>query len=126
VFGLWIVIEWFFPDSAASGRRTAAFVILLIVGWFSAGILGYLAKIVPFLWWAYRFHTKWQKKSKILLVNMVPETRQQAELWLYIAAIGIVAASIVFSSPLWAVMGQAAAVILALVYAFEVSRVFRY
>jgi hypothetical protein len=124
LFGLWLFRGWMPADS--TGEWTEALLVFLIAGWFTSNILGYLARIVPFLWWAYRFHTVWQKKSKILLKDMVPEKRMGVELWLYAAAVGAVAISIPFAWLPAAVIGQIAVLFLAAVYLFELSKVFRY
>jgi hypothetical protein len=126
IFELWLVFDFVMRGSAGIREWTAGFAVLLIAGWFTCNILGYLARIVPFLWWAYRFHHGWQKKSKILLKDMVKETRMGIELWIYAAAIGWVAGSIAFAWPPGSVIGLAAALVMAVVYLYELSRAFRY
>ena len=126
IFVFWLVLDSGLTHSARAGGWTAALVVLLVAGWFTLSILGYMARIVPFLWWAYRFHTVWQKKSKILLKDMVPERRMGIELRIYAAAVGIVAISVGLAWPPGAVIGQVAALLAAVVYLFELSKVFRH
>jgi len=126
LFGVWLVGREIWPTAARLTAWTEALVVFLVAGWFAAGILGYMARIVPFLWWAYRFHTVWQKKSKVLLSNMVPERRMGVELWMFCAAVGVTAVSIGLAWPPGAVIGQAAALITAVVYVIDLSKVFRY
>jgi hypothetical protein len=107
-------------------RFTIAFVYFLILGWFSATIFSYLSKIVPFLWWAYRFHTKWQKKNKIQLVDMVPNKRMSLELIIYLAGIAMVAIAFILQNPSLALIGQWAATIFSILYIFELLRILRF
>lgn len=60
LFLLWLGWQWF---GNGGPKLTEAILLFLIVGWFSASILGYLSKVYPFLWWAYRFRTKEEKKG---------------------------------------------------------------
>lgn len=126
LFCIWLVGAVFLNYRMNSGEWTAAFVLLLIAGWFSANILGYLAKIIPFLWWAYRFHTKWEKKSAVLLKNMLSEKRLRIVFSLYLAGIATVTCSVLISSPFLSGVGQFISVMAALIYIFELTRAFRY
>jgi hypothetical protein len=126
IFAVWLVLDSGPIHWARAGGWTEALVVLLVAGWFTLSILGYMARIVPFLWWAYRFHTVWQKKSKVLLKDMVRERRMGIELWVYLSAVGIVAISVGWGWPPGAVIGQVAALLAAVVYLLELFRVFRY
>lgn len=110
----------------AEGRFTIAFVYFLILGWFSTTIFSYLSKIIPFLWWAYRFHTKWQKKNKIQLADMTPNKRMNVELILYLGGIITVAVAYLIHNPALALIGQWTATILSVLYIIELVRILRY
>ena len=116
-----LLLLWLVAD-----RFTIAFVYFLILGWFSTTIFSYLSKIVPFLWWAYRFHTKWQKKNKIQLSDMTPNTRMNLELILYLAGIITVAVAFLIHNPSLALIGQWTATILSTLYLIELVRILRY
>jgi hypothetical protein len=126
MFGLWFVLDGVLRDSGGHEEWTEALVVWLMSGWFASCILGYLARIVPFLWWSYRFHHQWQKKSKILLKDMVREPRMGTMLWTYAASTTAVAGSIGLAWPSVAVAGLVLALIAAAAYLFELFRVFRY
>lgn len=126
LFCLWRGQYWISLHSGTSSDWTTAFIYLLIVGWFSANILGYLARIIPFLWWAYRFHTKWNKKSAILLKDMVAEHRMSRFLYVYIVAVAMVAIAIPFSASILATAGQAIATVSAVIYFLALVRTFRH
>ncbi|HEX7057190.1 MAG TPA: hypothetical protein VF260_08355 [Bacilli bacterium] len=120
---VWTVLDWL----NISGDMFVTFVIILVIlGWFSSTILSYLSKIFPFLWWAKRYRTREEKKSAPLLSEMLPEARMTWELCIFLAGVGVVAASFLLGSPGVAVIGQIVALIAAIVYFVELMRVFRF
>ncbi len=110
----------------ADSRIHEGFILYLVFGWFSATILSYLSKILPFLWWAKRFRTKEEKKGAILLSQMLPERRLTVELWGYLLAVGFVLFCFLRSSPGLAYLAQVSAAGFILVYLIELLRVFRH
>ncbi|MBO8157138.1 MAG: hypothetical protein H0Z32_11810 [Bacillaceae bacterium] len=121
---VWMLISLAMPETIFPIETSL--VIFVILGWFSASILGYLFKIVPFLWWSYRFHTKWEKKSKVLLADMVPADKTTDMLHGYLLGIIMVCAAFLFSEPLLGLAGQILAVLFTAAYMIEILKVFRY
>jgi hypothetical protein len=129
IFAVWLAAQLSNFGGAGSvplDRITAAFVVWLVEGWFSASILAYLARILPFLWWAYRFHNGWKKKSRILLGNMVAQDKLKRGLIVYLAGVGVVVISFVIASPWLAAGGQAVAALSAAYYLWELAKALRY
>ncbi|WP_135549747.1 hypothetical protein [Paenibacillus cymbidii] len=105
---------------------TPAFGFFLICGWFTTTTLSYLSKIVPFLWWAYRFHTKWQKKNVVLLSEMTPDRRMIGELVLFLGGVIVVCVSFLIQRPELAMFGQIVSLCALVAYIAELVRIFRY
>jgi hypothetical protein len=103
-----------------------AFIIFLIMGWFTASIFSYLSKILPFLWWAYRFRTKEEKKGAILLSDMLPENRLQLVLTAYVLAVIGVVTGYLLQLPMVSLGSQAAACIFIVAYIIGLLRVFKH
>jgi hypothetical protein len=57
---------------------------VIIMGWISLSILGYLYKIVPFLWWTYRYSEKIGQHKVPSLKEIMNEGRGQ---WIFLAII---------------------------------------
>jgi len=69
------------------------FVYLFIVGWIGFSILGYLYKIVPFLWWTDKYSEKVGKEKVPMLKDMVNESKGKwAFIFLFAGLIGNVLA----------------------------------
>jgi hypothetical protein len=119
---------WFIVDRFAAIDRmwNEAFLIYLVLGWFTGSILCYLSKILPFLWWAHRFRTKEEKKGAILLSAMLPEKRLTVEMVGYLFGVAVVATGFLAEWPLLAMAGQALSAGMLLVYVGELLRVFRH
>jgi hypothetical protein len=119
-------IVWSLWSVWSVGVFQQAFLLYLIAGWFTATILSYLSKIIPFLWWAHRYRTKEEKKGAVLLSDMLPEKRLTVELTIYVLAILGVAVGFAFGLPTLVFMAQSAAFLALVIYLFELARVFRY
>jgi hypothetical protein len=63
-------------------------VYLVVMGWITMSILGYLYKIVPFLWWTYRYGEKIGKTKVPLLKDMISEKRGEWLLKVLFVAVG--------------------------------------
>jgi hypothetical protein len=117
------------PNTAAAApvyTVVTTLVVYLVFGLFSATILAYLSKIVPFLWWAFRFRTKEQKKGAVLLADMAPQRRLTVELWGYLLGVTVLLAGTMSASCALAAAGLAVMAVAAGVYLVELARVLRY
>ncbi|KIL41681.1 hypothetical protein SD70_06115 [Gordoniibacillus kamchatkensis] len=101
-------------------------ILYLVFGWFSVSVLAYLSKIIPFLWWAFRFRSKEQKKGAVLLSDMVPQRRLTIELWIYAAGVGLLMAGNLLASSAVALTGSAIMAASAAIYMAELAKAFRY
>ena len=117
------VLQW---AGLGSARLDETLVAGIVLGWFAPSILGYLSKILPFLWWAHRFHGKWAKKQVVSLADMLPERRLTRELCGYLGGVAVMLAGYGGNVPFVAAAGQAVALAFTLVFLAELTRVFRY
>ncbi|QAV27118.1 hypothetical protein BTDUT50_11045 [Neobacillus thermocopriae] len=73
-----------------------------IFGWIILSIIGYLYKIVPFLWWTHRYSKKIGKENVPTLKQMMNEKWTVVQCSLFVASfIGVLLALIVSSLPLF-------------------------
>lgn len=87
------------------------FGVLLIVGGFMPMIIGMLYKIIPFLAW---MHLQNLGQAKVMAPSMnklLLETEMQRQMWLYVAALALLAASVFL--PAWLARPAGAAFVLA-------------
>lgn len=129
IFGLtilWTIVHTFFPVSIGTHLLAEAIVTFLILGWFAATILSYLSKIIPFLWWAYRFHATWKKKSNMLLSDMTNDKKLVTLLSIYFVGVTFVCIAFLLNHSILSFIGQITALLAAIVYIVELLKVFRY
>jgi hypothetical protein len=124
LFLLWGIWKRLYPDGAAMSDE--AWIAFLVIGWFSASILGYLARIFPFLWWAHRFKNKDKKPFSIPLSEMLPERRMAGELFVFLGGVSLVCGGMLTGIPALAAAAQGIALLAAFVYIVELLRVFRH
>jgi len=125
-FGYWAFNDIIWPNTLFHQKLTVAFLFFLVVGWFSATIFSYLSKIVPFLWWAHQFHSKWGKKNMIQLADMTNDFRLQCELVLYLLAVVVVSVAFFVHNLVLARFGQVGAAAAGIIYIVELVRILRY
>jgi hypothetical protein len=124
--GLFLIWGLLDLQGGAEAVLLESMIVLLILGWFIPSIFSYLSKILPFLWWAHRFRSKEEKKSAVLLSQMLPERRLTMELVGYLAGTAVMAHGFYWNLPLIAVIGQVVMALFLLVYLVELMRVFKY
>jgi hypothetical protein len=82
------------------------FVYLYLLLWIVLSIMGYLYKIVPFLWWTYKYSKEIGKKSVPSLKDMMNEKIVIPLFSLFVFAVVVVFFSIIFKSILIFNIGQ--------------------
>ncbi|AMQ19820.1 MULTISPECIES: membrane protein [unclassified Geobacillus] len=104
VIGLGLHVAAFAAIVVGSGRLLGIIVYLFIVGWILFSIIGYLLKIVPFLWWTHRYSEKVGQQHVPTLRQMMNEraVTVQCRLWLFALALAAVALAVA-SVPLFAI-----------------------
>jgi hypothetical protein len=94
-----------------------------IFGWIFLSIIGYLYKIVPFLWWTHRYSKKIGKENVPTLKQMMNEKWTVLQCYLFIISlIGVVCAFIVSSLPLFYI-AQGVMVLFSLLFACSIISV---
>ncbi|MGG3791100.1 hypothetical protein ABEV41_07980 [Geobacillus thermodenitrificans] len=108
-----------------SGRLLGIIVYLFIFGWIIFSIVGYLFKIVPFLWWTHRYSEKVGQENVPTLKQMMNERSITIQCLLFTVALVLAAVALLFANvPLFAV-AQALFVGLSVLFAGTILAVFR-
>jgi hypothetical protein len=95
-----------------------------ILGWIMLSIIGYLYKIVPFLWWTHRYSKKIGQENVPTLKQMMNEKWTVVQCVLFIiSVIGVMTALAVSSLPLFYV-AQGAMTLFSLLFAGTILSVF--
>ncbi|ADU93163.1 hypothetical protein [Geobacillus sp. Y412MC52] len=104
VIGLGLHVAAFAAIVVGSGRWLGIILYLSAIGWIGFSIIGYLFKIVPFLWWTHRYSEKVGQQNVPTLRQMMNEraVTVQCRLWLIALALAAVAL-VVASVPLFAI-----------------------
>ncbi|AST00341.1 hypothetical protein B9L19_14580 [Geobacillus thermocatenulatus] len=102
--GLALHVAAFAAIVVGSGRWLGIIVYLFIVGWIVFSIIGYLFKIVPFLWWTHRYSEKVGQQHVPTLKQMMNERAVAVQCRLWLAALSLAAVALAVASvPLLAV-----------------------
>jgi hypothetical protein len=95
-----------------------------VLGWIIFSIIGYLYKIVPFLWWTHRYSKKIGQENVPTLKQMMNEKWTVAQCILFTVSLaGVVIALTVSSLPLFYV-AQGAMTLFSLLFAGTILSVF--
>ncbi|HET7627154.1 MAG TPA: hypothetical protein VFK44_02095 [Bacillales bacterium] len=110
---------------SGAGVVLEALVYLVIIGWISLTILGYLYKIIPFLWWTHKYGTIIGKQKTPSLKEMLHEKRGKVWLTAMFTAASLNTASVAFHLIRVGTFGQAVFFIVSFAYAVELALVLR-
>lgn len=106
-------------------RKIAIVIYGYLLGWIMLSIIGYLYKIVPFLWWTHRYSKKIGKENVPTLKQMVNENWTAVQCALFtISAIGVTIALAVSNLPLFYI-AQGAMTLFSLLFVGTVISVLR-
>lgn len=106
-------------------RKIAIVIYGYLLGWIMLSIIGYLYKIVPFLWWTHRYSKKIGKENVPTLKQMVNENWTAVQCALFtISAIGVTIALTVSNLPLFYI-AQGAMTLFSLLFVGTVISVLR-
>lgn len=101
------------------------FIYLFLTGWIGLSILGYLFKIVPFLWWTDKYSELVGKQNVPMLKDMVDEKKGK---WAFILlAIGVIGngLGIALNSQILMFITNSIYIIGGILYAYLVLRIFK-
>lgn len=106
-------------------RHIAIVVYSYLLGWIMLSIIGYLYKIVPFLWWTHRYSKKIGKENVPTLKQMMNENWTTVQCALFIvSAAGVTIALAISSLPLFYI-AQGAMTLFSLLFAGTIISVLR-
>jgi hypothetical protein len=109
---------------SGSDRGMATVIYAYVLGWIIFSIIGYLYKIVPFLWWTHRYSKKIGQENVPTLKQMMNEKWTVAQCILFTVSLaGVVIALTVSSLPLFYV-AQGAMTLFPLLFAGTILSVF--
>jgi len=93
-----VIYSIFSPSLLAFGTLSLAY----IMGWIVFSIVGYLIKIVPFLWWTHRYSEKVGKENVPALKDMMDEKWIKPLLYLLpLAFAGVLVSFIISARPVF-------------------------
>jgi len=101
------------------------FAFLFLVGWIGFSILGYLFKIIPFLWWTDKYSEKVGKEPVPMLKDMVDEKKGKMAFLLLFIGTMINALGIGTKLPFLVFIGSTIYLMGGLFYSYLVLRIFR-
>jgi hypothetical protein len=100
------------------------FIWIYLWGWVAVTILGYMSKIVPFLWWTYKYGSQVGKKKVPILADMLKETHIRFGLTLITAAFVLLAVGLALQYTMLIQWGGALFSISSLIYIGLIAKVF--
>jgi hypothetical protein len=102
-----------------------AIVYLTITSWIALVILGYLFKIIPFLWWTYKYGERIGQKGVPTLKDMVNEKRGKWWMISFFSTITLITAALVTGFSPLAVVAQIVFLLTSVGYGLELANVLR-
>lgn len=115
------VLSWSGQFSNFIGPLVYAYILL----WIILSIVGYLYKIVPFLWWTYKYSKEIGKKQVPTLKEMMNEKLITPVLFLFIAGVVLVFSSLIGKTAILFNIGQFILSLMFLIIAFSIFRVLK-
>ncbi|GGK35986.1 hypothetical protein GCM10010965_31160 [Caldalkalibacillus thermarum] len=112
-------------SSRSVSSELVALSYLFLMGWISLSILGYLFKIIPFLWWTYKYSHQIGKVNVPTLKEMMDERLGALFFPAFILATLLVTISLWLKSATLFYTGQGLHVLSALLYAWITFSVFK-
>ncbi|RXI98285.1 hypothetical protein DS745_18300 [Anaerobacillus alkaliphilus] len=129
-FILFVVISigalFFKPSLFQSLSFLTAISVLYLFGWVGVTILGYLSKIVPFLWWTFCFGERVGKEDVPSLHQMIDEQIIFYRLLFLSIMVILLASSIYFQLPMLAFISQVCLGLCIIFYFAHILKVFTY
>ncbi|KAF0996064.1 hypothetical protein [Geobacillus sp. TFV-3] len=110
---------------AGSGRWLGIIIYLSAVGWIGFSIIGYLFKIVPFLWWTHRYSEKVGQQHVPTLKQMMNERAIAVQCRLWLAALALAAVALATASMPLLTVAQVLLTGLSVAFAGTIVAVFR-
>ncbi len=99
-------------------------VFFYIMGWVIASILGYLYKIIPFLWWTYKYSERIGKEKVPTLKEMINEKASVILFTLFIISIIGLTIGGLYSIGIVVFLFQGLLTITSVLYAISVLKIF--
>ncbi|MGM7683832.1 hypothetical protein ACSVDA_16970 [Cytobacillus sp. Hm23] len=100
-------------------------ILLYIIAWIVLSIMGYLYKIVPFLWWTHRYSKEIGKESVPTLKDMINEKMSIPTFLAFLISIVVIALSIIVKSvPLYTI-SQLVMLLTTATFCFSIGNVIR-
>ena len=112
------------PEQAADERTLVTIAWAYLWGWVALTILGYLAKIVPFLWWTHKYGPRAGKGRTPTMGEMLDERRVAYGLAAVAAAMVAVMVGLGMDAAVWLRWSLAALSLFSLYYTYLIARVF--
>lgn len=126
LFGLLIhLFSFIFSIVMPTPFAFGVLILLYILGWIVFSIIGYLIKIVPFLWWTHRYSDKVGKENVPALKDMMNEKINNFILILMPIALASLLLSFVVQSPFLFLISQGLLTGLAVIFSLAIIQVLK-
>lgn len=126
IVGLVIVALMIKPELFGSLSFLTAISVIYLFGWLGVTILGYLSKIVPFLWWTFRFGDRVGKENVPSLHDMIDERKIFYRLLFIYSSIILLAIGVALQISLLALVAQISLGVFIAYYLIHILSVFTY
>lgn len=114
------------PGFIWQSNLLALLLIFYIFGFVSLSILAYLSKIIPFLWWTFRYGNQVGQKETPSLASMINEDVVQKKLWLLFVSLIIFLATLGTGAGIFVLVGAILFSLSTLYYLFTIAKAFTY
>ncbi len=121
---LLVILSAVLPDLILSTRMTAVIGWLYLWGWVGMTIMAYLSKIIPFLWWTYRYGSRVGQAKIPTMADLIDDRKVNILLTAVAASLFILLIGFGWNLPLILSIGGSLLAVSALVYVGLLAAVF--
>lgn len=119
-----VIVSAIFPNAVLGTRMAVVIGWLYLWGWVGGTILAYLSKIIPFLWWTYKYGSRAGKEKVPTMAELIQDRKVHVLLCAIFASLFVLLVGFGWNSPLVSSIGGCLLAAGSLVYAGLLSMVF--
>lgn len=112
------------PDLVLGNGMGAVIGWAYLWGWVGVTLLAYLSKIIPFLWWTYKYGNRTGQPGVPTMADLIDDRKVQVLLWAIAICLFVLLIGFGWSSPLLLALGGSALALASLLYAGVLAAVF--
>lgn len=119
------LLAFLFSLTSAFSDAAGPLIFLYILTWIAFSIVGYLYKIVPFLWWTHKYSKEIGKKKVPSLKEMMNEKIALPLFYLLVGSALIITAGLLFTNFMLYVIGQTMLLLAVVIFCGTVANVIK-